>query len=180
MKLIKQSNKNVIIINQSDWVKIGTQNGWLVEAREKGNENVIIINSPDEMESIINSFGAKRFYVEFEKKDGTLRKMHAQRKVDKYKMNERVDLNAGEMMRDKGLILLYDLDVASKKGRSFGPAIAPEQIKTKEKSLQKSYRRIYPNTVEYIKIGSNEYLNGFKIHLSPENQSLRNSILESQ
>ena len=97
-----------------------------------------------EVEGIIEGFGSRRFVIGFRKKDGSLRMMNAQRRVQRPYGN-----NNDGYAEDRAYLTLYDLQVASQIARESLENVDVNDFDPS--ALRKAYRRVYPHSVEFIK-----------------------------
>ena len=159
MRIITANNKQKLVMCRSEWEHIGSKAGWLKIAKKVQYSNIQIIE-PEEVSDILESFVKRRFYIEYRKKgDESLRPMQCQRGVDKMSEDPTYVPNPqfSTMMRNKGLICVYDLKEAADltagyKAQGFDDKVA------KLKAQRKAYRWIYPTRVELIHGNKTEYL----------------------
>ena len=142
-------------LTKQAWLEAGQKIGWLKTSQ---NQDVTVLpREADAIMAVIASFGSKRFMIGFHKKDGSYRVMHAQRRVSKYRTDPEYVANPRyqNMREQKGLVEVYDLDVARNVRANIGGSLdhLPEEEKKKaiDIALRKSYRNIYPDTIETIR-----------------------------
>jgi hypothetical protein len=107
------------------------------------SQNAEMIDS-FEVEGIIRGFGSRRFTIGYRKKDGSFRVMNAQRKVKRPYGDQG---SFGDV--PEGLLVVYDLQIASQIAREAVNDINVDELPAHY--LKRAYRRIYPESVEFIK-----------------------------
>ena len=162
MKIIQASNgKNKIkkiSISKLDWERIGRKAGWVKESAKRNYKNFEVIE-PSEVRGILESFGGRRFWLGYRKKDNSFRSMEAQLHVDKMSSRPGYESNPqyNQMLDSKDLIVIFDLNIARKIAQELNAQDIDDPIE-RDKKMKGAYRRIYPKRVEIIHGGGKEYI----------------------
>lgn len=140
---------------------------WYKESKIVISQNIELIDEEDVV-NIINSFGTRRFVIGFVKKDGSFKMMNVQKSVQR-PYEDRVNYPKGaEFPIDtREYITLYDLQKASEIARKSISDVDVEKLDPA--LLRQAYRRVHPESIEFIKGDGKTYVVRFSSYAYDHN-----------